>query len=488
MFAFIALLFVLMTIYFFTSNTEGFTECSSYIVIPKNVTITPAPSSGPNSEPSSGPNHRPSSEPSSEPNHRPSSRPSPSELPGQLPVAPYEQVAAMSPLPYQDTKLIKANFQQLVNLLELLKGFLSFEAQEISESSDPSIQLPLTTARSDFHTLQRETEVLNRNPGIQSTITLSHLNEIGSNVAYLQSKVRLTGSGGKLQGPIYEFTKEIEGFADASLDLKKPATINDLYDFIEKIDNAIKALNPDGTNDIVTLRMIQNFTNVKNDVQNIIYKMKNNQEYEILTKGDIDNSLPTLYDSNENLPINKNNGHSKNRYKSDWLSELMDKYGEELINGVNASIQISYTSPNESTIDRTGFPSMSDLNNTCNVLNGLNGLNRQNGQNGLNGQNRQNRQNGSITYDLGSNPTDAGRGPSHFDWKTRAIDIENQIKKRGLNPKDFGVLTDKKVSDNFSWKGYTRMMCTRLQATTDTSLPETCGCPPMNWPGWRIAR
>jgi len=46
---------------------------------------------------------------------------------------------------------------------------------------------------------------------------------------------------------------------------------------------------------------------------------------------------------------------------------------------------------------------------------------------------------------------------------------------------------DTKVSNDFSWKGYTRMMCTRLQATMDPSLPETCGCPPMNWPGWRIA-
>ena len=64
--------------------------------------------------------------------------------------------------------------------------------------------------------------------------------------------------------------------------------------------------------------------------------------------------------------------------------------------------------------------------------------------------------------------------------------LVNQIKKRGLNPADFGVISQK-VSDDFSWKGYTRMICTRLEATMDPSLPETCGCPPMNWPGWRIA-
>ena len=124
MFAFIALLFVLLTIYFFTSNMEGFE--GSY-VIPKTVSVTPA--IGPKQE----------SKQDSKQDSKMSSV-KPFDLPGQLPVAPYEQVAAMSPLPYQDTTLTKANFQQLKSVLELLKGFLSFEAQEISESSDPSVQ------------------------------------------------------------------------------------------------------------------------------------------------------------------------------------------------------------------------------------------------------------------------------------------------------------------------------------------------------------
>ena len=142
----------------------------------------------------------------------------PSDLPGHLPIAPYEQIASMSPLPYQDTSLIKANRQQLVSMLEMVKGFLAFEAQELSERSDPTIQLPLNTARGDFHTLQSEVEVLNRNPGLQPTITQAHLNEIASNLAYLQREVRLIGAAGPIQGPIYEFTQPvnvrggIEGF------------------------------------------------------------------------------------------------------------------------------------------------------------------------------------------------------------------------------------------------------------------------------------
>ena len=86
-------------------------------------------------------------------------------------------------------------------------------------------------------------------------------------------------------------------------------------------------------------------------------------------------------------------------------------------------------------------------------------------------------------------PQDAGRGASTFDWKNRAKEIEAQVKKRGLNPTDFGIMPlNTTVSNDFSWKGYTRMMCTRLQATMDPSLPETCGCPPMEWQGWRISK
>jgi hypothetical protein len=97
---------------------------------------------------------------------------------------------------------------------------------------------------------------------------------------------------------------------------------------------------------------------------------------------------------------------------------------------------------------------------------------------------------GRFTTDrLAAHPFDAGRGPAHFDWKERSKEIESQIQKRGLKPTDFGVMPkDAVVSKEFSWKGYARMICNRLQATLDPALPETCGCPPMDWKGWRISK
>jgi hypothetical protein len=171
----------------------------------------------------------------------------PHSLPGEIPVAPYQQFAAMSPLPYQDTTLIKASRQQLVSLLEMLKGFLSFESQELTEKSDPSIQLPLTTARSDLQVIQREVDVQNRNPGIQSTITLTYLNEISSNLAYLQEKVRSIGvAGGANTAAITERQKAFaerftEGFTEAV------ATKDDLQKFVTKVDAQIAVLSTSGT-------------------------------------------------------------------------------------------------------------------------------------------------------------------------------------------------------------------------------------------------
>lgn len=478
MFAFLALLFILVVVYCFVSTQEGFDPFnkppSHEVKIPENKIPT-----------------RLSSPPATDTEQN---NVQPSTLPGQLPVGPYEQIAAMSPLPYQDTTLIKANRQQLVSMLEMLKGFLAFEAQEISENSDPSIQLPLTTARSDFHTLQTEVQVLNRNPGLQPTITLSHLNDIASNLSYLQEKVRLIGSAGPIQGPIYEFTEPVEGFQNPSSG-GQIATPKDLEDFVGKIQGEILRLSASGTNDPILQARIVGLTKMKTDIQEILTQVRSGALMSVeipIMKKDIEKALPILGKPSEplprliktlNLPAGLGNMLPSNVRKDPdtmrEISKLVDKYGDTVVNGISASFEVKYTSPREaekeraknSTVELTGFPSVMDLDNVTNskfipMDNGI-----------------------PITDRMAPTPMDAGRGPSHFDWKERAKQIEDQVKRRGLKPEDFGIMTkDRKVSDDFSWKGYTKMICTRLQATMDPALPETCGCPPMDWKGWRIAK
>lgn len=475
MIAFFLLLFVIIVIYYFTSEismNEGFEPIPSHKVnlpmnkIPEVVSSPPA-----------------------------STEVKPSTLPGQLPVAPYEQIAGTSPLPYQDTTLIKANRQQLISQLELLKGFLAFEAQELSERSDPAIQLPLNTARSDFHTLQAEVDVLNRNPGLQPTITLSHLNEISSNLAYLQKEVRLIGTAGPLQGPVYEFTNPVEGFQNPSASKGKIASVEDLKAFTERIQGEIIRLTASGTNDPIVKARVTALTKMKKDVENIISQVNTGALMSTdipIMKEDIDKALPVLSKPSEPLPqIIKSLGLPKglgNLLPSNLqkdpdtmreINKLVDKYADTIVNGVSASFEVKYTSPREaeiarasqSTIEKTGFPSIADLDNVSNAKFIPKDM-------GI-----------PVTDRLAPTPLDAGRGPSHFDWKQRAKEIEDQVRKRGLKSSDFGIMPDNsKVSNEFSWKGYAKMICTRLQATMDPGLPETCGCPPMDWKGWRITK
>lgn len=554
MFAFFSLLFVLFIIYFFTSSDEssniqeGFnpmnTSPEHKINIPVNKIpppVAPASCSNPLAV-------------------------KPFNLPGELPVAPYEQIAAMSPLPYQDTTLIKANRQQLINQLEMMKGFLAFEAQELSERSDPTIQLPLNTARSDFFTLQAEVEVLNRNPGLQPTITLSHLNEISSNLAFLQNQVRLIGAAGPIQGPVYEFTQPVnviggstEGFLNmAAVDMtpedgeigdvpsdkklfkkanrdpmgkglmeKGPmgkgqldrgprrltqdsdpnvgsngqiATPEELKNFVGNITGEVLRLSQSGTTDPLVQSRITTLTNVKNYIQDTLTQLESgalqSTDVTIMSK-DIKSALPVLGKPSQplpkifqtlNLPPGLANALPSNPQHDPVVSrdinKLIDKYADTIVNGLSASFEVKYTSPREetmkqaemirslsSTVEQSGFPSMADLDNVSNAKftpmdYGV-----------------------PITDRLAPTPMDAGRGPSSFNWKERAKQIEEQVRKRKLKREDFGIMPpNAKVSDEFSWKGYARMICTRLQATMDPSLPETCGCPPMDWKGWRIAK
>ena len=475
MFTFLSLLFVLIVIFLLTSQKDHFKDVppTHTVQIP---TVPPATALLPGSSEKAAPESV--------------ADVAPYTLPGEIPLAPYGQVATMSPLPYQDTTMIKANRQQILSLLEMLKGFLAFEAQQLTEKSDPSIQLPLSNARSDFQVLQNAVDLLNRNPGLQPTMTMTTLNEMSSNLAYLQEQVRLSGSAGSLQGPTNQFT---EGFTSST-----KATLKDLTEFVGRIQGEIIRLSASGTTDPIVNSRVSALTNLKNDVQGIITKLNNNsmQPNEVpILKSDIDKALPLLGNPSRplgeiiktlGLPPGLANILPANLIKDpetkQYIGSLIDKYAEQIVNGVSASFNVKYTAPGEastsesqraasSTIDTLGFPSMADLNNVSNAK--------------------------FAPYDSGSpvtdhlapTPSDAGRGPSQFDWKQRSKEIEAQVKQRGLQPADFGIMPEgTKTSSDFSWKGYARMMCTRLQATSDPSLGITCGCPPMDWKGWRIAK
>ena len=499
MFSFVLLLLVTLTVYHYTKETEGF-KSTAEVKKPIDQVVQRLSSLSSSSSSASSPSAS-SASPS----------PSASLLPGLLPTAPFEQTAAMSPLPYQDTTAVKANRQQLLTALEMLKGFLAYEAPHLEERSDPAIQLPLQTARSDFYTLQNEVSVLNRNPGIQPTILLGNLNDISANLAFLQQKVRLLGSAGALQGPIYSFHDEgkgqgqgqgqTEGFQNEA-SLGQVATQKELEDFLAKVEGERARLGASATTDPVLQARIRALTEMRQTVRGIVEQLRTKKmlptEVPIL-KADIDKAFPILGKPSEPLPqlirslqLPAGWGNAlpsslqKDPETTRQIAQLVDKYADTIIHGLSARFEVSYTPPTEServrrtrsTVDKIGFPSAYDLDRVAT-------------QGAF--QPRPSGGDRPVTDRLAGLPQEAGRGPSssssipaRFDWKERARQIEDQIRKRGLRTEDFGVMPkSQKVSTDFSWKGYAKMMCTRLQATMDPALPETCGCPPMDWKGWR---
>lgn len=80
------------------------------------------------------------------------------------------------------------------------------------------------------------------------------------------------------------------------------------------------------------------------------------------------------------------------------------------------------------------------------------------------------------------------RTAGHFDWERRATEITENIKRANMNPADFGCFApgEAAVGQDYSWRGHTKMICTRLAANVDPAIPEQMGCPPVNWKGWRL--
>ena len=298
------------------------------------------------------------------------------------------------------------------------------------------------------------------------------------------------------------------------------ASLKDLHDAIIRMDAESMRLSASGTYDPEVNARIVAIAGAKSQFQNLIQSIQNGVilESEIkITKKELDALFPALGNLNSPIPqvmqsiglppglANMFPASVQNDPASiKEIGHLADKYLDTILNGISASFQVKYTAPREaeiayqlsdvasmmsdtivngarkqlndaenmkSTIDTTGFPSAADLHNVSNAK----FIPMDKGM--------------QVTDRLASLPSDVGRGPSHFDWKQRAKDIESQVIKRGLKAEDYGIMPTKtKVSDGFSWKGYARMICTRLQATMDPKLPETCGCPPLDWPGWRIAK
>lgn len=466
----------------------------------------------------------------------------PSRLPGPLPSGPYEQIAKNSPYPYQQPSLLRTTRARILSTLELLQGFLAFQAQEIENNSDPSIQLPLQTARSDFARLNSEAAVLQRNPGLQSSLTELDMAEINDNLAYLQREVELIGVNRPFQSPVHDL--DLEGFQgqpraregfqnqnqqnDDISTLQEPATEQQLQDFSGRVQGEVMRLSSSGTTDPVVTARIGNLTRMKNDVDGVLDKVKTGAllPLEVPIMGaDIDKALPVLSDISQPLPqilqtLQLPAGLANMLPPSMQSPTLLQKYVQSFLDGASASVSfnVNYASPKataqqgqqgqqsqKSTLTDTGFPSPLDLDNVAEDSS-LTGMDAPDAVTDVYAQDP--RAEGRAPITQGRAPITQGLtqgldqaskrsnnlvlgAAGQFDWKTRALQITQQIRKRGLNPNDFGAKNERELAampvnelNPFSWKGYASLICRRLQAVDMNKTDEMCGCPPSTWKGW----
>lgn len=394
----------------------------------------------------------------------------------------YGEISRINTLPYKDPSLESAPFARIAQLQESLKGFMAFEAKGLQSLSDPTVQLPLTTARGDLQRLTDEMLVLRRNPGIDSALTQGQVDEIQANLAYLQRKYRLSvnsassGSSSELLEGFTNAASSTETTAStsqgATLSESSRLTPAEVRDLSTRIQTEIARLSNAGSTDPVMNARINNLRQMKTMIDGIVEEINRGTrtpEQIPIMKEDVQRFLPIMGNPNEPLPqlLNDLNlpatlANAFPAYQAGDASmakaaqTLFTNYADAFSKG-SWDFQVKYKSPMEIQAEKKKEEKKNprgEMESTFFMLGG---------------------QEGKSTE------------PAHFDWKSKSIQICESIRKRGLNPNDFGCIDPSKVgSPDFSWRGHARMVCTRLLTTPDPGLPETCGCPPLSWPGWKL--
>jgi hypothetical protein len=435
------------------------------------------------------------------------STPAPYLTPTEVNYGPaYGEIARINTLPYRDPSLESAPFRRLSELLESLKGFFTYEAKGLEKLSDPQVQLPLVTARGDLQRLTDEISVLKRNPGIDSALTQGQADDIQANLAYLQRKYRMSvnaASGSSLLEEGFENAETVDVApttnAVESNDRLKLADVKELK---ARIEAEMARLSSSGTTNPVTTARVDTLNTIKVNLETIIREvetglrpeaeipiMKKDRDSFLPLMSDVSQPLPRLLDS-ANLPVSISNAFPAygpgDKTGAKAAQALFEKYGEKLFNGLSWSLGLKFTSPNEVAAAVAKGPGADKSEDPLlftgsgrDILPGSKAVAFPRGQ-------LESTTGGMEIERLESRPSlDIGK-TAKYDWRSKSAQICDAIKKQGMDPNDFGCMDpSKQVSPDYSWRGNARMVCTRLLTTPDPGLPETCGCPPLEWPGWR---
>jgi hypothetical protein len=267
-----------------------------------------------------------------------------------------------------------------------------------------------------------------------------------------------------------------------------------------RIQAEMARLSSSGTTDVVTNARVDTLNTIKLNLETIINEVSSGlrpaAEIPIM-KRDRDSFLPLMSDPSKPLPQLLNSANLPMTISNAFpaygpgdktgalaAQALFEKYGEKIFNGLSWSLGLKFTSQNE--VDASvGKGSGAEKSEEPFFFTGSGREFTRSAGTFPRGEMESTA--GGLEIDrLEARPTlDVGK-TAKYDWRSKAASICDSIRKQGMDPNDFGCMDpSKQVSPDYSWRGNARMVCTRLLTTPDPGLPETCGCPPMEWPGWR---
>ncbi len=458
-----------------------------------------------------------------------------------LPSAPFSQRSKETPNPYRDPSLEPAKYIRILGVKENLQAFFGFQAPMLEDRADPSIQIPLTRARADMNELIDVQSVMERNPGLQSRITQKQLDDIQSNLRYLREILHDLESSGAIQPTALEGFENLS--ASNSIAVASPssaiarqgapvddgngtgprATLRQLQEFQFKVVVEITRLDASGTSDPVIQGRLTTLNRIKDDVDQVITQLQNGTltpETVPIYVSDIEKALPDLGNPSDPLPqILRDTGlppavanlfpggmSPRDTEQAAQINNIVQGYMQNLFEGASwgVNLMFKYDNPNVLKLQKETAEASAVASALAGISTGIPGV--------LGVEATTDDVAPFIGHDPATKiatpaianqlPTEAGYdsglpGTSEsrmlpepksgrLDWKARSQQIKEQIRRRGLDPKDFGALPDDAiVSKDYSWRGYTQMMCMRLNTTLDPGLATTVGCPPQNWSGWR---
>ena len=292
------------------------------------------------------------------------------------------------------------------------------------------------------------------------------------------------------------------------------ASLKQLQEFQVKVVVEIQRLNASGTNDPVIQGRLNVLYRIKNEVDDVIAKIQSGfytADTVPIFESDIEKALPVLGNTSAPVPqllkktglppaiasLLPGGGSPRDNEMAAQINNVVKGYMKNLFEGVSwgLNVNVKYDNPNIASLQaKTAEANASLAGTPATGVPGVRGTGTYEGgdlKQVLYQSDTSKAIQTKASYDYGLPGSSVDRiyplpTAGGLDWKTKSQQIVEQIRRRGMNPVQFGALPqDAQVSSDFSWRGYTRMICSRLNASMDPGLGITVGCPPENWSGWK---